>query len=252
MTRSTEKGFPLPGLLLAQLLKNQFTVYYVGCAKQLGGLIAARPKGVRTPIRTPKKHGVQPPHAPLERRAGAARQSPHAARHVHAYNRRAYGVQACRHDRQACRACTPVQRACKACKPFGQACRLCTPVGSRKPLNSRGLREPQYPYKCTRTLIRVLRYPYKGTRTLIRVLRYPYKGTRTLIRVLRYPYKGTRTLIRVLRYPYKGTRTLIRVLRYPYKGTRTLIRVLWYPYKGYFGTLIRVLWYPYKGTLVPL
>ncbi|PLW23198.1 hypothetical protein PCASD_14827 [Puccinia coronata f. sp. avenae] len=65
------------------------------------GLIAARPLGVRTPIRTPRKNGVQPLHAALERRAGAARLSPHAARHVHAYNRCAYGV-------QACRACTPV------------------------------------------------------------------------------------------------------------------------------------------------
>ncbi|PLW04972.1 hypothetical protein PCASD_26657 [Puccinia coronata f. sp. avenae] len=63
-----------------------------------GGLIAARPSGVRTPIRTPRKNGVQPLHAALEKRAGAARLSPHAARHVHAYNRRAYGVQA---DRRA-------------------------------------------------------------------------------------------------------------------------------------------------------
>ncbi|PLW25691.1 hypothetical protein PCANC_24828 [Puccinia coronata f. sp. avenae] len=140
----------------------------------LGGLIAARSKGVRTP----NKHGVQPLHAPLERRAGAARHSQHAARHsqhaarhsqhaarhVHAYNRHAHGE-------QACRACTPVWRACKACTPFGQACRPCTPVGSRKtkvpykvqvpfgrtligyfvpllpgsrqPLDLRGLREPR-------------------------------------------------------------------------------------------------------------
>ncbi|PLW08557.1 hypothetical protein PCANC_26230 [Puccinia coronata f. sp. avenae] len=41
---------------------------------------SARPKGMRTPIRTPNKHGVQPLHAPLERRAGAARHSQHAAR----------------------------------------------------------------------------------------------------------------------------------------------------------------------------
>ncbi|PLW37111.1 hypothetical protein PCANC_19011 [Puccinia coronata f. sp. avenae] len=135
------------------------------------GLIAARPKGVRTPIRTPNKHGVQPLHAPLERRAGAAR-------HVHAYNRRAHGEQAFRHARQACRACTPVWRACKACTPFGQVCRPCTPVGSRKPLDLRGLREPRYPYKGTAV-------PLLGYRsTLIRVLRYPYKGTLcTLIRV---------------------------------------------------------------------
>ncbi|PLW24101.1 hypothetical protein PCANC_28882, partial [Puccinia coronata f. sp. avenae] len=37
-----------------------------------------------------------------------------------------------------------------------------------------GLREPQYPYKGTCTLIRVLWYPYKGT--CIRVPKYPYKG----------------------------------------------------------------------------
>ncbi|PLW37483.1 hypothetical protein PCANC_17300 [Puccinia coronata f. sp. avenae] len=84
------------------------------------GLIAARPSGVRTPIRTPKKtvcsrctplwKGVQPLHAASERRAEAARPSPHAARHLHAFNRRAYGVQACDPARQACRACTPVWR----------------------------------------------------------------------------------------------------------------------------------------------
>ncbi|PLW57629.1 hypothetical protein PCANC_01108 [Puccinia coronata f. sp. avenae] len=92
---------------------------------------------------------------PKGRVQSPARHPPHAARHVHAYNRRAHGEQACRRARQACRACTPVWKACKACTPFGQACRLCTPVGSRKPLDSRGLREPRYPYKGTRTLIRV-------------------------------------------------------------------------------------------------
>ncbi|PLW58066.1 hypothetical protein PCANC_00623 [Puccinia coronata f. sp. avenae] len=70
-----------------------------------GGLIAARPKGVHTPIRTPNKHGVQPLHAPLERRAGAARHSQHAARHVHAYNRRAHGEQACQTGMQSLHAC---------------------------------------------------------------------------------------------------------------------------------------------------
>ncbi|PLW33080.1 hypothetical protein PCANC_23005 [Puccinia coronata f. sp. avenae] len=69
------------------------------------GLIAARPPGVHTPTCTPKESGVQPLHAPLERRAGAARQSPHAARHVHAYNRRAYGVQACQTGVQSLHAC---------------------------------------------------------------------------------------------------------------------------------------------------
>ncbi|PLW07303.1 hypothetical protein PCANC_26989 [Puccinia coronata f. sp. avenae] len=48
------------------------------------GLIAARPKGVRTPIRTPKKNGVQPLHAASERRAEAARPSPQAAHHLRA------------------------------------------------------------------------------------------------------------------------------------------------------------------------
>ncbi|PLW37800.1 hypothetical protein PCASD_11295 [Puccinia coronata f. sp. avenae] len=51
------------------------------------GLIAARPKGVRTPIRTPKKNSVQPLHAASERRAEAARPSLQAARHSHAFNR---------------------------------------------------------------------------------------------------------------------------------------------------------------------
>ncbi|PLW35291.1 hypothetical protein PCANC_16431 [Puccinia coronata f. sp. avenae] len=47
------------------------------------------PKGVRTPIRTPKKNGVQPLHAASERRAEAARPSLQAARHSHTFNRRA-------------------------------------------------------------------------------------------------------------------------------------------------------------------
>ncbi|PLW37405.1 hypothetical protein PCASD_09886 [Puccinia coronata f. sp. avenae] len=91
---------------------------------QLWGLIAARPKGVRTPIHMPKKNSVQPLrkgvqrlHA-LPRRLNAIR-TPSIGMHM-----------ACNPARQACRACTPVWRACKACTPFGQACRLCTPVGS--------------------------------------------------------------------------------------------------------------------------
>ncbi|PLW51186.1 hypothetical protein PCANC_11424 [Puccinia coronata f. sp. avenae] len=101
---------------------------------------------------------------------------------------------ASRRARQACRACTPVWRACKACTPFGQACRLCTPVGSRKPLDARGLREPRYPYKGTRTLIRA-RKGTSRTRTLIRVPKYPYKGTsRTLIRVPRLTRAGSARL----------------------------------------------------------
>ncbi|PLW55850.1 hypothetical protein PCANC_02191 [Puccinia coronata f. sp. avenae] len=129
---------------------------------------------------------------------------------------------------QACRACTPVRRACKACTPFGKACRLCTPVGSRKPLKSRGLREPRYPYKGTE-VPRVLRTLIAGLTTLIRVPKYPYKGTEV-------PLQGYRsTLIRVPKYPYKGTEV-------PLQGYRsTLIRVPKYPYKGYRNTLIRVL-----------
>ncbi|PLW32118.1 hypothetical protein PCASD_22896 [Puccinia coronata f. sp. avenae] len=87
--------------------------------KLKGGLIAARPKGVRTPKKvcsscTPLWKGVQ---------------------RLHAIFTPSIGVQACDPARQACRACTPVWRACKACTPFGQACRLCAPVDSRKPLD---------------------------------------------------------------------------------------------------------------------
>ncbi|PLW52190.1 hypothetical protein PCANC_10273 [Puccinia coronata f. sp. avenae] len=62
------------------------------------GLIAARPKGVRTPIRKPKKNGVQPLHAASERRA-------EAARHLQAFNRRAYGVRPCQTGVQSLHAC---------------------------------------------------------------------------------------------------------------------------------------------------
>ncbi|PLW57873.1 hypothetical protein PCANC_00960 [Puccinia coronata f. sp. avenae] len=40
----------------------------------------------------------------------ASRPSLHAARHLHAFNRHACGVQACDPARQACRGCTPVWR----------------------------------------------------------------------------------------------------------------------------------------------
>ncbi|PLW15254.1 hypothetical protein PCANC_18509 [Puccinia coronata f. sp. avenae] len=184
---------------------------------------------------------------------------------------------ACGPAGQACWPCTPFWRACRPCTPSGQACKAGTPVwpGSRKPLKSRGLREPlgaliRVP---SGTLIRVLfgtlirvlfgtliRVPFG---TLIRVpfgtlIRVPF-GTLirvrfgTLIRVpfgtlIRVPFG---TLIRVLfgtliRVPFG---TLIRVLfgtliRVPFG---TLIRVPLVPYKGYrFGTLIRV---PF-GTLI--
>ncbi|PLW25500.1 hypothetical protein PCANC_26507 [Puccinia coronata f. sp. avenae] len=91
----------------------------------LGGLIAARPSGVRTPIRTPRKNGVQPLHAALERRAGAARLSPHAARHVHAYNRRAYGVQACQTGVQSLHACLKGVQSLHALRTGVQALHAC-------------------------------------------------------------------------------------------------------------------------------
>ncbi|PLW27445.1 hypothetical protein PCANC_24708 [Puccinia coronata f. sp. avenae] len=180
------------------------------------GLIAARPKGA-----------CKPPHA-LPR-------MPHAFRTPTNGVRTAGSV--CGPAGQACWPCTPVWRACRPCTPSGQACTAGTPVrpGSRKPLKSRGLREP------LGALIRVpsgtlIRVPFG---TLIRV---PFD---TLIRVpfgtlIKIPFG---TLIRVLfgtliRVPFS---TLIRVLfgtliRVPFG---TLIRVL-------FGTLIRV---PF-GTLI--
>ncbi|PLW42910.1 hypothetical protein PCANC_17755 [Puccinia coronata f. sp. avenae] len=134
----------------------------------LWGLIAARPKGVRTPPRTPEK-----------RRAGAARlpiqacKPPHALPHMlHAVRTPTNGVRtagsACGPAGQACWPCTPVWRACRPCTPSGQACTAGTPVrpGSRKPLKLRGLGEPLGTLKrvLLGTLIRVL------LGTLIRVL----------------------------------------------------------------------------------
>ncbi|PLW21237.1 hypothetical protein PCANC_05437 [Puccinia coronata f. sp. avenae] len=87
------------------------------------------------------------PHTQKKRRAAAARRFGKACRGCKPFPAGftpSIGVHmACNPARQACRACKPVWRACKACTPFGQACRLCTPVGSRKPLDSRVLREPR-------------------------------------------------------------------------------------------------------------
>ncbi|PLW49205.1 hypothetical protein PCANC_06883 [Puccinia coronata f. sp. avenae] len=87
---------------LNEALKDELTIYFGGKYKwtsaqasqslswwKVRGLIAARPKGVRTPIRTPKKNVVQPLHTASGRRAEAARPSLQAARHFHAFNRRA-------------------------------------------------------------------------------------------------------------------------------------------------------------------
>ncbi|PLW58096.1 hypothetical protein PCANC_04138 [Puccinia coronata f. sp. avenae] len=130
------------------------------------GLIAARPKGVHTPIRKPKKNSVQLLWKGVQRLHALPRT-------LNAICTPSIGVHV------ACRRAEPARLsggACKACTPFGQACRLCTPVGSRY----------------GRTLIRVRKDPYKGTkvplwgygRTLIRVPKYPY-------RLPNYPYKGT-------------------------------------------------------------
>ncbi|PLW29082.1 hypothetical protein PCANC_24297 [Puccinia coronata f. sp. avenae] len=138
---------------------------------------------------------------PKGRVQSPARHPPHAARHVHAYNRRAHGEQASRRARQACRACTPVWKACKACTPFGQACRLCTPVAHV----SLSIREA---YVSRGTLIRV-----PGTRsTLIRVLRTLIAGLTSASRFERLTLSNREadvspairvrsTLIRVLRVP---------------------------------------------------
>ncbi|PLW38055.1 hypothetical protein PCANC_14559 [Puccinia coronata f. sp. avenae] len=77
-----------------------------------------------------------------------ARPPPHAARHVHAYNRRAHGEQACQTGVQILHACLEGVQSLHALWTGVQALHAC------------GLT----------TLIRVPKYPYKGTsRTLIRV-----------------------------------------------------------------------------------
>ncbi|PLW09003.1 hypothetical protein PCANC_26132, partial [Puccinia coronata f. sp. avenae] len=152
----------------------------------------ARPKGVRTPIRTPKKNRVQPLHAASERRAAAARR---------------FG--------KACRGCTP-SIGVRPCQTGVQSLHACLEGRAKpaRPLDRRAVFACLLAHGYQSTLIRVPKYPYKGTlgtgypqSTLIRVLRYPYKGYQsTLIRVPKYPYKGYRsTLIRVPKYPYKGT-----------------------------------------------
>ncbi|PLW44296.1 hypothetical protein PCASD_03858 [Puccinia coronata f. sp. avenae] len=95
--------------------------------------IKAIERGVSLPmVHAILKNGVQPLHAALERRAGAARLSPHAARHVHAYNRRAYGVQACQTGVQSLHACLKGVQSLHALRTGVQALQ---PVGSRKPLD---------------------------------------------------------------------------------------------------------------------
>ncbi|PLW54699.1 hypothetical protein PCANC_11650 [Puccinia coronata f. sp. avenae] len=85
------------------------------------------------PIRTPKKNGVQPLHTASERRAEAARPSPQAACHSHAFNRRAYGVQPCQTGVQSLHACLEGVQSLHALWTGVQAlhaCRLTNPPPS--------------------------------------------------------------------------------------------------------------------------
>ncbi|PLW42063.1 hypothetical protein PCASD_11943 [Puccinia coronata f. sp. avenae] len=91
------------------------------CIATPWGLIAARPKGVRTP----KKNGVQPLHAASERRAEAARPSPQAAHHLHAFNRRAYGVQPFQTGVQSLHACLEGVKSLHALRTGVQALHAC-------------------------------------------------------------------------------------------------------------------------------
>ncbi|PLW49859.1 hypothetical protein PCANC_07087 [Puccinia coronata f. sp. avenae] len=100
------------------------------------GLIAARPKGVCTP----KKNGVQPLHAASERRAEAARPSLQAARHSHAFNRRAYGVQPCQTGVQSLHACLEGVQSLHALRTGVQAlhaCRLTSNCAAHVSLSNR-------------------------------------------------------------------------------------------------------------------
>ncbi|PLW32103.1 hypothetical protein PCANC_22795 [Puccinia coronata f. sp. avenae] len=85
--------------------------------------------------------GVQSPACP----------PPHAARHVHAYNRRAHGEQACQTGVQSLHACLEGVQSLHALWTGVQALHACrltvreVPLspGSRQPLDLRGLREPR-------------------------------------------------------------------------------------------------------------
>ncbi|PLW29463.1 hypothetical protein PCANC_15052 [Puccinia coronata f. sp. avenae] len=107
-----------------------------------------------TPIRMPKKIGVQPLRATLERRAEAARPSPHAARHLHAFNRRA-GVQPCQTGVQSLHAC--LEGRAKPARPSDRR------AGFAR-LSAHVSLSIQEAYVSQRTLKRVPKYPYKGTK----------------------------------------------------------------------------------------
>ncbi|PLW49823.1 hypothetical protein PCASD_01634 [Puccinia coronata f. sp. avenae] len=104
------------------------------------GLIAG------TPIRTPKKNGVQPLHAALERRAEAARPSLKAAHHLHAFNRRAYGAQPCQTGVQSLHACLEGVQSLHALRTGVQAlhaCRLTSNCAAHKPATKFNHPDPQ-------------------------------------------------------------------------------------------------------------
>ncbi|PLW50597.1 hypothetical protein PCANC_06932 [Puccinia coronata f. sp. avenae] len=77
-------------------------------------ILTARPKGVCTPINTPKKNGVQP-STPL--RKGVQR--------LHAFNRRAYGVQPCQTGVQSLHACLEGVQSLHALQTGVQALHAC-------------------------------------------------------------------------------------------------------------------------------
>ncbi|PLW20442.1 hypothetical protein PCANC_08317 [Puccinia coronata f. sp. avenae] len=85
------------------------------------GLIAARPKGVCTPINTPKKNGVQA-GTPLQK--GVQRLHALPCR-LHAFNRRAYGVQPCQTGVQSLHACLEGVQSLHALQTGVQALHAC-------------------------------------------------------------------------------------------------------------------------------
>ncbi|PLW04582.1 hypothetical protein PCASD_00976 [Puccinia coronata f. sp. avenae] len=92
-------------------------------------ILTARPKGVCTPINTPKKNGVQP-GTPL--RKGVQRLHALPCR-LHAFNRRAYGVQPCQTGVQSLHACLEGVQSLHALQTGVQAlhaCRLTNPPPS--------------------------------------------------------------------------------------------------------------------------
>ncbi|PLW09299.1 hypothetical protein PCANC_24934 [Puccinia coronata f. sp. avenae] len=114
-----------------QLLKSPNQTCWLKAAdEEYGSLVGMStwklaPRPAKQKVIWSRKNGVQPLHAALERRAGAARLSPHAACHVHAYNRRAYGVQACQTGVQSLHACLKGVQSLHALRTGVQALHAC-------------------------------------------------------------------------------------------------------------------------------